>query len=107
MRVCMVSPHLPPMQAAVALLPVILGDTLSSNDVTASYVSHPAEGGWPEHRSEVAYVPRRGRDPLSRSWLGAVAAGAAGGAGAARIRAAVGGWARWRRARGGPGGREP
>ena len=43
MRVCMVSPHLPPEQAAVALLPVMLGDTLSSSGVTTSYVSHPCD----------------------------------------------------------------
>ena len=76
MRVCMVSPHLPPMQAAVALLPVTLGETLASNGVTASYISHPAVSGEPDGSRSATYVPRRGEGGFSRSWPGAVAAGA-------------------------------
>jgi teichuronic acid biosynthesis glycosyltransferase TuaC len=75
MRVCMVSPHLPPEQAAVALLPVMLGDTLSSSGVTAAYVSHPSAAGAAGHDRDVTYIARRGRDGVSRSKLGAVAAG--------------------------------
>jgi glycosyltransferase involved in cell wall biosynthesis len=76
MRVCMVSPHLPPEQAAVALLPVILGDTLSSSDVTTSYVSHPSHAGAAEHGRDITYVARRGRSAVSRSKVGAAIAGA-------------------------------
>lgn len=70
MRVCMVTPHLPPMQAAVALLPVTLGETLASSDVIASYVSHPHEETVP-HREHVTLVPRRGRGTFQRSKAGA------------------------------------
>ena len=74
MRVCMVSPHLPPEQAAVALLPVMLGDTLSSSGVTTSYVSHPSDAGAGGQDRHVTYIARRGRDGVSRSKLGAAAA---------------------------------
>src|SRR5688572_21526996 len=60
MRVCMVSPHLPPEQAAVALLPVMLGDTLASSGLTASYVSHPSKVHAVRER-DVTYVSRRGQ----------------------------------------------
>jgi glycosyltransferase involved in cell wall biosynthesis len=76
MRVCMVSPHLPPEQAAVALLPVILGDTLSSSDVTASYISHPSHAPAATDGRDITYIARRGRGALSRSKLGAFVAGA-------------------------------
>jgi len=76
MRVCMVSPHLPPEQAAVALLPIMLGDTLSSSGVMTSYVSHPSEAGAKVQGRDVTYVARRGRSAVSRSTLGAVLAGA-------------------------------
>jgi glycosyltransferase involved in cell wall biosynthesis len=72
----MVSPHLPPVQAAVALLPVILGDTLASSDVETSYVSHQPEVGSADGRREITYVPRRGPGRFSRSKIGAVIAGA-------------------------------
>ena len=44
MRVCMISPHLPPEQAANALLPRQLGDELAGHDVTTRYVAHPPDG---------------------------------------------------------------
>lgn len=76
MRVCMVTPHLPPEQAAVALLPVVLGDALSESGVTTSYVSHPSSAGAAAPGRDITYVARRGRSSVSRSKLGAVAAGA-------------------------------
>ena len=76
MRVCMVTPHLPPEQAAVALLPVTLGDALSGSGVSTSYVSHPSSGGAPVDGRDTIYVSRRGRGPVSRSKLGAIASGA-------------------------------
>ena len=45
MRVCMITPHLPPEQAANALLPRQLGDALESHDVETSYVTHPPASG--------------------------------------------------------------
>ena len=84
MRVCMVTPHLPPEQAAVALLPVTLGDALSASDVVTSYVSHPSAAGTAAPGRDITYVSRRGSDRISRSKLGAVAAGARMIAGARR-----------------------
>ncbi|MSO62567.1 MAG: glycosyltransferase family 4 protein [Acidobacteria bacterium] len=76
MRLCMISPHLPPEQAANALLPVMLGEALSSHGMTTSYLSHPASNQSPFQRApDVTYVPRRGRDRFSRSTLGALLAG--------------------------------
>src|SRR5687768_13912937 len=78
MRVCMISPHLPPEQGANALLPVMLGEALKSHGVVTRYVSHRSATD-PLHEraaaADVAYVPRRGRDPFSRSSLGALLAG--------------------------------
>ena len=78
----MITPHLPPEQAANALLPVMLGDALASQGVTAHYVSHPAPDedvedveNVREDARHVTLVPRRGRDGFSRSPLGAVIAG--------------------------------
>ncbi len=76
MRVCMVSPHLPPEQAAVALLPVMLGETLSSSGVITSYVSHPSDAGDGVRDRDITYVGRRGRGRASRSKVGAVLAAA-------------------------------
>ena len=72
----MVSPHLPPEQAAVALLPVVLGDTLSSSDVTTSYVSHPSHARTAHDGRDITYIARRGGGALSRSKLGALTAAA-------------------------------
>jgi glycosyltransferase involved in cell wall biosynthesis len=71
----MVTPHMPPEQSANALLPVLLGDALVSQGVSATYVSHPPLAGPPDASGRVRYVPRRGRDRFSRSLVGAVAAG--------------------------------
>jgi glycosyltransferase involved in cell wall biosynthesis len=77
MRVCMVTPHLPPEQSANALLPSVLGEALAPRGVISEYVSHP-----PSRNSDVrevqpvTYVPKRGRDGFSRSSAGAVIAGA-------------------------------
>ena len=76
MRVCMVTPHLPPEQSANALLPAMLGDALVSSGVVASYVSHPpAPPARLNQTLDITYVPRRGRGPVSRTKAGAVAAG--------------------------------
>jgi teichuronic acid biosynthesis glycosyltransferase TuaC len=76
MRVCMVTPHLPPEQSANALLPATLGDALDSHGVTSTYVSHPPHGPAPlDTGRRTSYVPRRGRGRFSRSRLGALVAG--------------------------------
>jgi teichuronic acid biosynthesis glycosyltransferase TuaC len=54
----------------------MLGDVLSGSGVRASFVSHPSGSGSVAAGRNVTYVSRRGRDRISRSKLGAVAAGA-------------------------------
>ena len=84
MRVCMISPHLPPEQSANALLPVLVGDALASQSVVATYVSHAPSDASHHQRRDVTYVPKRGRDGFSRSRIGAIVAGARMAAGARR-----------------------
>lgn len=73
MRLCMISPHYPPDQAANALLPVVLGQALESRGVVTRYVAHTTTSGWPSTPAgDVVAVPRRGRDPLSRTPVGAL-----------------------------------
>jgi glycosyltransferase involved in cell wall biosynthesis len=75
MRVCMISPHLPPEQGANALLPVMLGHELVSHGVDTSYVAHRSIGrSRPRSIDHVVYVPRRGRGRLGRTLGGAVVA---------------------------------
>ena len=71
MRVCMVSPHLPPEQSANALLPAMLGDALASRGVVTTYVSHPTDCRIDRDSSTGAstYVPEaraRSIQPLAR-----------------------------------------
>lgn len=88
-RVCMVTPHLPPEQAANALLPPILAGELAAAGVACSFVSHPpaAPGGAglrpapveprPEAwATDFCYVPRRGRGWFDRTRAGAALAAA-------------------------------
>lgn len=56
MNVLMVTPHLPPHQAANALLPHLLGRALSARGHTARFLTFGTGGG----RTDVAYVRRRG-----------------------------------------------
>lgn len=75
MRVCSITPHLPPEQAANALLPRQLGDELASHGVTTIYVAHPPASGVPAPASPgTAYVARRGRGVLARTRAGALLA---------------------------------
>ena len=85
MRVCMISPHLAPEQAANALLPRQLGDAPASHEVITRYVAHPAaERAETQSTDEVTYVARRGRDGFSRTRAGALVAGSRMAAGARR-----------------------
>jgi glycosyltransferase involved in cell wall biosynthesis len=85
MRVCMITPHLPPEQAANALLPVMLAEALADMGVTARFVSHRSLYSGPQEVVHGAdHVPRRGRDAFSRSMLGALVTGSRMAIGAAR-----------------------
>ena len=55
MNVLMVTPHLPPHQAANALLPHLLGQALAERGHTARFLTFGADGG----RPDTAYVQRR------------------------------------------------
>ncbi len=66
MRICHVSPHLPPDQAANALLPAQLGRWMAERGDQVTFVAHePGQGGapaagrgpWPE--AMVRWIPRR------------------------------------------------
>lgn len=75
MRVCMISPHLPPEQAANALLPVLLGGELTSRGIETHYVAHPPGRAPHQALDRVVYAPRRGRGPFGRTIGGAIVAG--------------------------------
>lgn len=77
MRVCAVTPHMPPEQAANALLPRQLGDALAAHGVTTSYVSHPPVLSHATASGDAVLVPRRGRGVLARTRAGALLAAAA------------------------------
>jgi glycosyltransferase involved in cell wall biosynthesis len=76
MRVLHVTPHLPPDQAANALLPWQLGTWARDAGDMVEYVAHPPmASGRISAPGHVAWVPRRGRGLLDRALrLGAVRA---------------------------------
>ena len=65
MRICHVTPHLPPDQAANALLPLHLGCWASDAGHETAYVAHPPR--WSSETSRlpgpVTWIPWRERDP--------------------------------------------
>ena len=75
MRVCMVSPVAPPVQAANSLLPELLIRELQERGVEASFVSHPTAGPVVAGETSITLVPRRGRGSFHRSRAGAMLAG--------------------------------
>ena len=74
MRVCMVTPHLPPDQTANALLPTVLARELAALGWQSVFLAHPASGA--PKPGDVVYVAKRGRDMLSRTPPGAITAAA-------------------------------
>lgn len=69
MHICHTTPHLPPDQAANALLPVILGRCAVDTGHSVAYVSHPPQfsSGVRDLPGPVTWIPRRDRSPAS--WL--------------------------------------
>lgn len=63
MRICHVTPHLPPDQSANALLPFHLGCSAREAGHEVAYVSHPPQfaSGMPELPGPVTLIPRRDR----------------------------------------------
>ena len=74
MRICHVTPHLPPDQSANALLPVQLGRGTSAEGDYATYVSHPPRAsGAGDLPGPVTWIPWRDRSAASwgaRKWRG-------------------------------------
>jgi len=83
-HVCMVTPHMPPEQAANALLPSVLARELAQTGHRTTFLTYPAAGSPRSALGETVYVARRGRGPLARSPLGAVFAATRFGMAAAR-----------------------
>ena len=67
----MVTPHLPPVQAANALLPVQLAGELSLEGAAAAFISYSTADPSPPLPHAVTRVPKRGDGFLARSILGA------------------------------------
>ena len=75
MRVCMVSPVAPPVQAANSLLPTLLARELASRGVDASFIAHRSAGRATSRTDSVTtLVPRRGSGWWQRSVVGAAVA---------------------------------
>ena len=63
MRILHVTPHLPPDQAANALLPFHLGEWARERGDAAHFIAHPPIGRPAESRPDVTWMPR-----TTRSW---------------------------------------
>ena len=67
MRILHVTPHLPPDQAANALLPFQLGQWALARGDAVHYLAHPPLAGEAPSREGVTWVPRRRRSALQRA----------------------------------------
>jgi glycosyltransferase involved in cell wall biosynthesis len=68
MRILHVTPHLPPDQAANALLPWQLGTWAAAEGALVEYVAHPPRaGGHASLPGPAVWVPRSGGGPLART----------------------------------------
>ncbi len=78
MRICHVTPHLPPDQAANALLPAHLGRWAVDAGDTVSYVAHPPRAGAPDPAAgPVVWVaPHQGRGLLKMLRISSIRAAA-------------------------------
>jgi glycosyltransferase involved in cell wall biosynthesis len=83
-HVCMVTPHMPPEQAANALLPSVLAREFAQAGHRTTFLTHPAQGSPRSTAGRTVYVRRRGRGLLARSHLGAMSTAARIGVAAAR-----------------------
>lgn len=66
MNIVHVTPHLPPDQAANALLPQQLGEWARERGDTAEFIAHPPAGRPPDFRADVTWIPRTRRSLLQR-----------------------------------------
>ena len=66
MRILHITPHLPPDQAANALLPFQLGEWAKSRGDSVHYLAHPPATGPAAARPDVTWMPRTKRTLLQR-----------------------------------------
>ena len=66
MRIVHVTPHLPPDQAANALLPHHLGEWARERGDTAHFIAHPPVGRPAAARADVTWIPRTNRSLTQR-----------------------------------------
>lgn len=76
MKIVHITPHLPPDQAANALLPFQLGEWARARGDLASFVSHPPLHGGAAVRAGVITIPRTKRNVLQRTLRAGSIAGA-------------------------------
>ena len=69
----MVTPHMPPEQAANALLPAVLARELARSGHATTFLTHPNPAGRPSEIGRTICTARRGKGALARSPIGAVA----------------------------------
>src|SRR5436190_14341289 len=60
MKIVHITPHLPPDQAANALLPFQLGEWAKARGDSVHYIAHPPAAG-PDSRDGVTWIPRTKR----------------------------------------------
>jgi len=72
----MVTPHMPPEQAANALLPAVLVRELTRSGHTTTFLTHRNPEGRAPGTGRIFYAARRGKGALARSPLGALATAA-------------------------------
>lgn len=71
----MVTPHLPPLQTANAILPRQIGDALAPRGIVTRYIAYPPAPG-ADPPEGVVYVQPRSRSTVGRTIVGAVDAAA-------------------------------
>jgi len=72
----MVTPHMPPEQAANALLPAVLARELARSGHDTTFLTHPDPAGRAPGTGRIFYASRRCKGALARSPLGALATAA-------------------------------
>jgi glycosyltransferase involved in cell wall biosynthesis len=76
MRIVHITPHLPPDQAANALLPFQLGEWAAARGDSVHYLAHPPMSGSAERRPGVTWLPRTRRSVWQRTLRAGSIAGA-------------------------------
>src|SRR5258708_35520876 len=78
MKIVHITPHLPPEQAANALLPFQLGEWATARGDSVPYIAHASAAGSPAPRPAVTWIPRTKRTRWPRALRTGSIAGACG-----------------------------